>query len=93
MKDSLVVTAKSSGAEVIPFIKVWVMLPTAVLLTYLFTRLLNRFSQEIVFYTMISIFLSFYALFAFVLYPNREALHPHELADSLEAMLPLVLKA
>lgn len=27
MKDPMVVTAESSGAEVIPFIKVWVMFP------------------------------------------------------------------
>lgn len=74
LKDALVVT--SSGAEVIPFIKVWVMLPTAVLLTILFTRLCNRFSQERVFYIMISLFLLFFALFAFVLYPLHPFLHP-----------------
>ena len=34
MKDTMVVTAKSSGAEVIPFIKVWVMFPGAILFTY-----------------------------------------------------------
>src|SRR3984957_9328445 len=73
MKDSLVVTA--SGAAVIPFIKVWVMLPTAVLLTFIFTRLSNRFSQEAVFYIMISMFLVFFILFAFVLYPFQEFLH------------------
>ena len=43
MKDALVITAKSSGAEVIPFIKVWVMFPSAVLMTFIFTRLTNRY--------------------------------------------------
>ncbi len=86
MKDSLVIT--SSGAAVIPFIKVWVMLPTAVLLTYVFTRLSNRFSQERVFYIMVTMFLLFFALFAFVLYPLRDLLHPVELAASLETWLP-----
>ena len=38
VKDTLVITAKSSGAEVIPFIKVWVMFPGAILMTFLFTR-------------------------------------------------------
>ncbi len=42
-KDSLVVTAKNSGAEAIPFIKVWAILPMAILLTFIFTRLANRF--------------------------------------------------
>lgn len=90
MKDTIVVTA--SGAEVIPFIKVWVMLPMAVLLTALFAKLSNHFSQERVFYYIISGFLACFALFAFVLYPMRDVLHPNALADSLESMLPLGLK-
>lgn len=87
-KDTLVITAHGSGAEAIPFIKVWVILPMALLVTYLFTRLFNRFSQEQVFYIMIGSFISFFALFAFVLYPLRDILHPHDAADKLQAMLP-----
>lgn len=90
-KDALVVTA-NAGAEVIPFIKVWAMLPVAVLLTLAFTKLSNRFSQERVFYLMTGGFLLFYALFLFVLYPLRDTLHPHAFADRLEAMLPLGFK-
>jgi AAA family ATP:ADP antiporter len=86
MKDAVVVTA--SGAEVIPFIKVWVMLPMAVLLTYLFTKLADRYSQEQVFYIVMATFLLFYALFAFVIYPQREALHLHQTADLVEQYLP-----
>lgn len=86
-KDALIVTA-SAGAEVIPFIKVWAMLPVAVLLTLIFTKLCNRFSQENVFYLMVSGFLSCYALFVFVLFPLRDYLHPHQLADQLELLLP-----
>jgi AAA family ATP:ADP antiporter len=85
MKDSVVVT--TSGAEVIPFIKVWVLLPMAVLLTYIFTRLSNRYSQEQVVYFMISGFLSFYALFVFVLYPMQATIHPHVLAEHLENVM------
>jgi len=90
MKDSIVVTA--SGAEVIPFIKVWVMLPTAVLLTYLFARLSNSYSQERVFYIMISGFLFFFGLFAFVLYPLRDVLHPVNYAAHLQTLLPAGFK-
>ena len=71
-----------------PFIKVWVLLPMAVILTILFTKLSNRYSQERVFYIMISGFLLFYGLFAFVLYPMRDSIHPHETADALQKMLP-----
>lgn len=87
-KDSMVVTANQSGAEVIPFIKVWAILPSAILLTVLFTRLANRFSRETVFYIMMSIFITFFFIFAFVLFPAQKHLHPNALADKLQAFLP-----
>ena len=86
MKDSLVVP--TSGAEVIPFIKVWVMFPCSLLLTYIFTRLSNRFSRETVFYSMLSIFLGYFLLFVAVIYPSREGLHPHQFATALSTTLP-----
>ncbi len=87
-KDSLIVTAQGSGAEALPFAKVWAILPMAIGFTFLFTRLTNRFSREKVFYIMIGIFISFFFLFVFFLYPAREMLHPHGLADRLQAALP-----
>lgn len=87
-KDTIVVTSSNSGVEAIPFIKVWAVLPSAILFTFFFTRLSNRFSREHVFYITISIFLGFFALFAFVLYPAREILHPNAFADNLQAYLP-----
>lgn len=92
LKDSLLITAKSSGAEVIPFVKVWAMFPGAVLMTLLFTYLSNRFSREKVFYIMMSIFLSYFFVFTFVLYPIRDLIHPHATADNLEKLLPLGFK-
>lgn len=88
-KDALVVTAPASGAEALPFIKVWAILPMALLFTFILTRVSNRFSREKVFYWMMSIFLTFFILFTFVLYPHRDALHPHEFADRIQAHLPL----
>lgn len=88
MKDTLVVTAKQSGAEVIPFIKVWVMFPGALVLTYLFTKLSNRLNRDTVFYVILGIFLGYFALFITVLYPWRDTLHPHAFADYLQAVLP-----
>lgn len=86
-KDALVVTAKSSGADAIPFLKTWAVLPMAFLMTFLFTRLSNKFKFERVFYLMMGLFLGFYAIFAFVLYPIHDFLHPHHLADQLESSL------
>jgi ATP:ADP antiporter, AAA family len=91
-KDALVVTAPSSGAEALPFLKVWAILPMAFLFTFLFTRVSNKLSRERVFYAMMSIFLVFFALFTFVLYPFRDFLHPHALADRMQDALPIGCK-
>ena len=92
VKDAVVITAKASGAEVIPFIKVWVLLPMAVLFTLIFTKLSNRFSQEKVFYIVITFYLSFFAIFTFLFYPLRDWLHPHAFADYLTNVLPAGFK-
>lgn len=91
-KDSIVITASKSGAEAIPFIKLWAVLPSAILFTLLFTRLSNWFTREKVFYVVFSIFLGFFFLFAFVLYPAQEYLHPNELANKLQELLPAGFK-
>lgn len=92
LKDTVVITAKSSGAEVIPFIKVWVMFPSAILMTIIFTKLSNYFSRERVFYCMMGSFLGYFAIFIFFLHPNQDLLHPHKLADDLQQILPLGAK-
>lgn len=88
MKDALLITAEGSGAEVLPFIKVWGILPGAFLMTVIYSRLNNRLKRDRVFYTMILIFLIFFALFTFFLFPIRSYLHPHKSADFLQALLP-----
>lgn len=92
LKDSLLITAKGSGAEVIPFVKVWGVFPGAILMTVWFAWLSNRISREAVFYCIIGLFLSYFFFFTFVLYPLRDAIHPHAWADKLETLLPVGFK-
>lgn len=87
-KDALIVTAPGSGAEAIPFLKVWGVLPLAILFMLIYAKLSNVLSKTKLFYTTIVGFLVFFALFATVLYPAREYLHPTELADRLQQSLP-----
>ncbi|MGM0439978.1 MAG: Npt1/Npt2 family nucleotide transporter [Chlamydiota bacterium] len=87
-KDALIITAPQSGAETIPFLKVWAILPTAIALTFFFTHLSNRFNRENIFYVIMGVFLGFFALFILVLYPYRENFHLHSLADTLQGILP-----
>lgn len=88
LKITLVTSVSSAGAEIIPFLKVWGIVPGAFLFTYLFTRLSRVLSREQIFYAMISIFISYYVLFAMVLYPNGELFSLDSIAALMRAYLP-----
>jgi AAA family ATP:ADP antiporter len=83
MKDAFIVTAKGSGAEVIPILKGWIVLPIALGATLLYSKLANTFSRSTIFYSVILFFMGFVFLYGFVLYPNIESLSPHLSADRL----------
>ena len=86
LKDTLIITA--AGAKVLPYIKLWGIVPVAILLTYIFTKLTTVFSQGRIFYIITGSFLAFFVFFAFVLYPLRETLHPYKSALYLQKTLP-----
>lgn len=73
-KDSLVITG--CGAEVIPFLKGWVILPFSILFVALYSKLLNKYSHQKLFYGIISTFLIYLSLFSLYIHPNHEYLHP-----------------
>lgn len=87
-KDALIVTAPHSGAEALPFIKLWCMLPMAVIMTLIFTKLSNKYGREKVFYIMVSIFLGYYCIFTCLLYPAKDILHPTIFIDRLAETVP-----
>lgn len=87
-KDALLVTAPGSGAEAIPFLKVGGVVPVAIIFMVIYAKLSNILSKEKLFYATVIPFMVFFLLFATVLYPAKEFLHPTELADKLQAMLP-----
>ncbi len=85
-KDSLIVT--SSGAETIAFLKVWGVLPLAIIFMVVYSKLSNILSKQKLFISCIAFFAAFFALFPTVLYPMRDILHPTELADRVQEALP-----
>lgn len=87
-KDALIVTAPGSGAEAIPFLKVWGVLPFAIIFMIIYSKLSNIFSKQKLFYSTILFFIAYFSVFALLLYPNRDTLHPTEMADRLQAFLP-----
>ncbi|MBA2728288.1 MAG: AAA family ATPase [Parachlamydiaceae bacterium] len=88
LKDTVVITASSAGAEVIPFIKIWGMLPAAVLASYLFSKIYAIFGREKTLYIFVGLFIAFYITFAFVVYPFRDSLHLTHAQTYLTAVLP-----
>lgn len=82
-KDVLVVTAKGSSAEIIPFLKTWVNLPMAIGFMLLYTKLANVLSKKALFYTVILPFIAFFGAFGFVLYPLSNYIHPQAFTDKL----------
>ncbi|WP_375326913.1 Npt1/Npt2 family nucleotide transporter [Candidatus Tisiphia endosymbiont of Nemotelus uliginosus] len=74
VKDGLVIP--SIGAEVISFLKLWLVLPSSIIFTIIYVRLSNQISFEYIFYIIISSFLLFFLIFAYIIYPNQEYYHP-----------------
>ncbi|MDR3156091.1 MAG: NTP/NDP exchange transporter [Holosporaceae bacterium] len=73
LKDSMVVT--SIGESALPTLKLWFVLPAAVVFMLVYTKLLNVFSKNTVFYMVVSFFLIYFLLFITALYPHHQALH------------------
>lgn len=88
IKDTLIITARSSDADTIPFVKFWMMLPGAFFMTFVYTRLTNRFDLERIFYIMVGGFLTFFCIFTFFIYPYHETIHLDSFADTLQGVLP-----
>lgn len=86
-KDVLVTTA-TDGSEIITFLKVWVVLPLAVIFFFIYSKLSNKYSKQSLFYGTVIFFLSFFMIFAFVLYPYQNLIHPVASADWLSERLP-----
>ncbi len=85
-KDSLIVPA--SGAETIPFLKFWGTLPMAFIFMIVYAKLSNKLSKPALFYSTVIPFIVFFGLFATVLYPMRDVLHPNAFCDRMETVLP-----
>lgn len=73
IKDSLVVP--NIGAESISFLKLWFVLPTAIIFTIFYLRISNYFTIDKVFYIVTTCFLIFFFFFSTYLYPQKEILH------------------
>ena len=87
VKDALIMP--DLGAEVISFLKLWIVLPSALIFTLIYVKLSNIFSAEKVFYIIVSSFLVIFWIFIYVIYPNQDIYHPSsELIATLIEQFP-----
>ena len=87
MKDSVINTM--IGVETISFLKFWGVLPASFIVAIIYVKLVSVMKGESIFYLIMSVFLSFFFLFAFYLFPNHELIHlSPETANKLVASFP-----
>lgn len=87
LKDTVVVHGKGGGAEVITVLKGYVVLPIALLMTILYSKLSNMVKKTTLFYTFIGGFLAVIFLLGFVFYPNLDTFSPNASADALSQLV------
>lgn len=76
LKDTLMVNGANSGAEVLAFVKVWVVLPIATLWVVMYAKMSNVLSKKTLYYATALPFPIFFFLFGLIVYPLNEMLHP-----------------
>ena len=77
------------GTELMPVLKLFFVMPAAFFAVMLFTFFINRFGSTKTFYIMISLFVTFYTVFLFILLPNVNVLHANEATvRHLQEILP-----
>ena len=76
------------SANTVAAIKLWGIVPGAFLLMYLYTKLSSRLNRDRVFYVMISLFISYFGVFLFLLYPYREFFELSNAASYMQNLLP-----
>jgi AAA family ATP:ADP antiporter len=63
------------GAEAIPFLKLYGVMPCATAFIVMYSKLSNALGKQTLFYVTLLPFFVFYGVFAFVLFPNRDLIH------------------
>lgn len=88
LKDALIITAHGGGAHLIPFLTVYAVFPSSLVFFFLYSFATQHYSRAQLFNSIIGMFMVFFAVFSFFLYPNQETLAPHEWADRVSHLLP-----
>ncbi len=72
-KDTLLIPVL--GAEIISSVKLFGVLPSAIIFIIIYSKLANILSREKLFYSITLFFITFFAVYAFVMYPMNHELN------------------
>lgn len=73
IKDSLIVP--HIGAEALSFVKLYLVVPSAVIFVLIYARLSNSFSLRVIYHQVAAFYIIFFLLFGFVIFPNLNFFH------------------
>ncbi|MDX1917327.1 MAG: Npt1/Npt2 family nucleotide transporter [Rickettsiaceae bacterium] len=86
-KDSVVNTL--IGPESVSFLKLWGVMPAAILYAILYVHLVNRYKPEALFNLVISTFILLFCFFAFIVFPYSSYIHlSQETANRIIELYP-----
>lgn len=81
VKETLVITNPKMGLQMVPFLRTWMLMPFMLFFVKMYAFLSARHNQAQVCYSLLSIFLIFFLLFTFILYPYQEFFQLNQLGD------------
>jgi len=88
-KDALLGNAPNSSTEAFNFVKLGIVMPLAVVFVVIYAKLANIFSRYMLFNIMITAFITFFGIFAYIIYPSIEFIHPDPVSiANLQAEYP-----
>ncbi|MBI5273593.1 MAG: NTP/NDP exchange transporter [Chlamydiales bacterium] len=83
LKDTMVVTSKGAGAEAIPVLKGWIVLPIAIIASLSYSKLSNYVKKTTLFYITMGTFLLIIVAYGFILCPYADFFSPNQTSDWL----------
>ncbi len=92
IKTALILTADGSSAKIIPYLRMWLVLPSSFLMTWFISKLSSRFKRNQIFYIVLSLFLVLLFFFTTVLYPYQKILELECFTEFLSSKSILTMK-
>lgn len=87
LKDSIVIP--TLGAEITSFAKVYCITPAAGIFVIIYAKMVNNFKFSQIYYILLTFFLSYFTIFAFIIYPYSEFFHiDKEIVSNYQQLYP-----